>query len=84
MKVLSKDKLMDNNYIKYALTERNVLSYTSHPFIVKLSYAFQTKRKLYLIPDYCPGGDMGKLLRRKGKFTEDIVRIYIAEIILAI
>jgi serine/threonine protein kinase len=84
MKVLSKDKLMDNNYIKYALTERNVLSYTSHPFIVKLSYAFQTKRKLYLILDYCPGGDMGKLLRRKGKFTEDIVRIYIAEIILAI
>lgn len=40
MKVLSKEKILGNNYIKYALTERNVLSYTHHPFIVRLNYAF--------------------------------------------
>jgi serine/threonine protein kinase len=40
MKVLSKEKIMGNNYIKYAMTERNVLSYTHHPFIVKLNYSF--------------------------------------------
>jgi serine/threonine protein kinase len=28
MKVLSKEKIMGNNYIKYAMTERNVLSNT--------------------------------------------------------
>ena len=40
MKVLSKTRLMQNNYIRYALTERNVLSNASNNFIVKLCYAF--------------------------------------------
>ena len=84
MKVLSKQKIMGNNYIKYAMTERNVLSYTHHPFIVKLNYSFQTSKKLFLILDYCPGGDLGKLLAKKGKIDESLARIYIAEIVLAI
>lgn len=84
MKVLQKEKILGNNYIKYAMTERNVLSYTEHPFIVQLNFAFQTKTKLYLILEYCSGGDLGNLLIRKGKLDEDIARIYIAEIVLAI
>ena len=40
MKVLQKSKVLENNLTKYALTERNVLSVTNHPFIVKLNYAF--------------------------------------------
>ena len=51
MKVLHKSRIMrfffiyllfktEHNLIKYALTERNVLSITNHPFIVKLNYAF--------------------------------------------
>jgi len=55
MKVLSKEKIMNQNLIKYAKTERNVLSYTRHSFIVSLNYAFQTHEKLFLILDYCPG-----------------------------
>ena len=66
------------------MTERNVLSYSQHPFIVQLNFAFQTKKKLYLILEYCPGGDLGKLLIRKGKLSEDIARIYTAELILAV
>lgn len=40
MKVLSKEKIISNNLVKYAQTERNVLSYIEHPFIVNLNYAF--------------------------------------------
>lgn len=40
MKVLSKSKITKQNLIKYAMTERNVLSLTNHPFIVKMNYAF--------------------------------------------
>jgi serine/threonine protein kinase len=40
MKVLRKDKMMKHNLVKYALTERNVLSYICHPFIVGLNFAF--------------------------------------------
>ena len=72
--------------MKYAKTERNVLSYPQHPFIVGLRYAFQTKEKLFLILDYCPGGDLARVLSRepKKRFSEERAKMYIAEIILAI
>lgn len=72
------------NLIRYALTERNVLSITDNPFIVKLYYSFQTSDKLFLILDYCPGGDLSELLTKEGKFTEEKSKIYLCEIILAI
>jgi serine/threonine protein kinase len=65
MKVLSKDKILGKNLVRYAMTERNVLSAMNHPFIVKLNYAFQNDTKLFLVMDYCPGGDLGKLLSKK-------------------
>lgn len=40
MKVLHKSKVMKSNLTRYAMTERNVLSVTKHPFIVGLNCAF--------------------------------------------
>ena len=84
MKVLQKDKIINQNLIKYALTERNVLSYMKHPFIVSLNFAFQTIDKLFLILDFCPGGDLGSHLTTEKRFTEYRARIYLCEIILAL
>ena len=84
MKVLSKEKIISRNLMNYAITERNVMSYITHPFIVGLNYAFQTDTKLVLIMDYCPGGDLGKLLEREGRVEESRARIYAAEVLLAL
>jgi protein-serine/threonine kinase len=51
---------------------------------VKLNYAFQTPDKLFLILDYCCGGDLGSYLQREKCFTEERVRVYLAETILAL
>ena len=59
--------LKENNLIKYAMTERNVLSVSDHPFIIKLRYAFQTPEKLILILDFCPGGDLSEHLQKEKK-----------------
>lgn len=40
LKILDKDKVLQNNLVRYAKTERDVLTYTKHPFIVGLNYAF--------------------------------------------
>jgi serine/threonine protein kinase len=66
------------------MTERNVLSITNHPFIVKLNYAFQTHDKLFLILDYCPGGDLSEHLLKDKRFNEERAKIYLCEIILAL
>ena len=84
MKVLTKAKIMGHNLTRYALTERNVLSIADHPFIVKLQYAFQTTEKLFLILDYCPGGDLAEYLQIEKRFNEDKTRFYSCEILLAL
>ena len=84
MKVLSKEKIFNQNLLKYAITERNVLSVSDHPFIVKLNYAFQTSSKLFLILDYCINGDLSKHLYYEKRFSETRAKYYICEIILAL
>ncbi|CAD8196387.1 unnamed protein product [Paramecium octaurelia] len=84
MKILKKERMMSQNLLKYAETEKEVLSVMHHPFIVKLNYAFQTESKLFLVMDFCPGGDLSKLLDIKRKLPEEDAKIYVAEILLAI
>ena len=84
MKILLKSKIMGQNLVKYAMTERNVLSYIKHPFIVGLKYAFHTSSKLYLILDFCRGGSMSSQISREKRFSETRARIYLCEILLAI
>ena len=84
LKVLKKTKVFEDNLERYVMTERNVLCGIKHPFIVKLRYAFQTDKYLFLVMDYHPGGDLGEYLEIEGGFSENRARIYISEIILAI
>ena len=84
MKVLDKCRIAKQNIFKYVLTERNVLSAMHNPFIVKLNYAFQTSEKLFLLLDYCPGGDLSKQLQIQTRFSEEKAKFYICEIILAL
>lgn len=84
MKVLQKDKILAQNLIIYARTERNILSQMHHPFMVSLNFAFQTSEKLFLILNYCPGGDLSTHLRIEKRFSESRARIYISEMVLAI
>lgn len=84
LKILNKDKVLQNNLVRYAKTERDVLTFTKHPYIVGLNYAFQSAHKLFLMLDYAPGGNMERTLQRDHRFTEDRARLYIAQIILAL
>jgi serine/threonine protein kinase len=37
-----------------------------------------------LILDFCPGGDLGKIIAHERRFSEDRARLYIAEVLLAL
>ena len=43
MKMLSKSYLVRHRQLKYAVGECNILKQMSHPFILKLHYAFQVE-----------------------------------------
>ena len=84
LKVLSKEKIIEKGLERYAYTERNILMKINHPFIVRLHYAFQTAEKLALVMDYCPNGDLSRILQREKKLSEEKARFYIIEIILGL
>ncbi|KAM3142490.1 hypothetical protein pb186bvf_005392 [Paramecium bursaria] len=84
IKTLNKDKVFSKNLTRYAQTEKNVLSVMRHPFIVKLHAAFQNNEKLFMVLDFCPGGDLGNLLTKYQKLEEKHARFYISEILLAL
>ena len=82
MKVLSKDRIMSQNLLKYAIAERNVLSTSNHPFIVKLNYAFKTSSRLFLVIEYCPNGDLSRHLVFEKRFKEERAKFYLCEVLL--
>lgn len=84
LKVLRKDNIIKRNQVEHTKTERNVLGYVNHPFIVGLKMAFQSKDKLYFVLDYCAGGELFFHLSKVGKFPESRASFYAAEIVLAL
>ena len=66
MKVINKAKLQAPKRKMHAITERDVLANVISPFVVKLSYAFQTSNRLYLVMEYLSGGDLYTNLKRCG------------------
>ena len=84
MKVLRKDKIIGQNLLKYAIAERNVLSLSNNPFIVKLYYSFQSSTKLFLVIEYCPNGDLSKHLLIEKRFSEKRAKFYLCEVLLAL
>jgi p70 ribosomal S6 kinase len=84
MKVMRKDKILENNHAEYMKAEREILTKVDHSFIVQLRYSFQTKYRLYLVLDFVNGGHLFFQLYKQGLFREELARIYTAEIVSAV
>ncbi|OHT01344.1 AGC family protein kinase [Tritrichomonas foetus] len=85
IKSIHKHRLIKSNKVHTVLTERNILSQASHPFIVSLFYAFQTKSKFYLVLEYVPGGALFfRMQQNKNGLPIDDVKLYTAEIALSL
>jgi len=84
MKILKKKAMIKRNQVNHIKTERKIMELIDHPFIVKLIYAFQTSQKLYMVIDYCPGGELFYHIQRVERFNEEAVKFYGAQLVLAL
>mmetsp|Transcript_30828 Transcript_30828/g.86397 ORF Transcript_30828/g.86397 Transcript_30828/m.86397 type:complete len:455 (+) Transcript_30828:151-1515(+) len=84
MKALKKEFLAQTDQVSYTRQERDVLTRVTHPNIVLLHAAFQTKGRVYLVMNFVNGGQLLFHLRNKAWFKEASAKFYIAQIILAI
>ena len=75
---------MKANQVEHTMTERFVLEHIDSPFLVHMSYAWQTPEKLYVVMDYLTGGEIFFWIQKQRKFSESRARLYLAECCLAI
>lgn len=85
MKVIRKSDMLRNAQEGHLRAERNFLvAAESSRWVVPLIAAFQDHLNLYLVMDFCVGGDFLGLLIRKNILSEPITKWYIAEMILCV
>mmetsp|Transcript_5409 Transcript_5409/g.14516 ORF Transcript_5409/g.14516 Transcript_5409/m.14516 type:complete len:473 (+) Transcript_5409:29-1447(+) len=86
MKVISREEMLSKNRAKRVMTEREIFATAKHPFIVTMYASFQTRAHLYLVMEYCEGGEFFRILQKQPRcrLREEAVRFYTAEVILAL
>lgn len=84
VKVVKKTDVVNKNMIEQVVAERDALAISKSPFIVNLFYSFQSKDKIFLVMEYLIGGDCKSLLHNLGYFDEEMSRVYIAQVVLAL
>jgi len=83
MKIMKKGAIVARNQVEHTKAERSILQQLQHPFLMTLRFAFQSKDKLYLVLDYFQGGELFFHLKSQRRFSEEVARLYVAEIALA-
>ncbi len=83
LKILKKSEIIRLRQVEHIQSEVKILSQIQHPFIVNMLGFLADEKRLYMLFDYVPGGELFSHLRRANKFSNDASRFYAAEITLA-
>ncbi|KAG8836294.1 hypothetical protein FRC17_007444 [Serendipita sp. 399] len=87
LKKMKKGALIKMDEARHVLVERDILTATKSPWLVRLLYAFQDPEHVcvyYLAMEYVPGGDFRTLLNNSGVLKEEHARFYISEMFMAV
>ena len=84
LKSIPKQHFYNPHKIFRAISERNIMMNTSHPFITKLISTFQSDYRLFLVLEFVPGGDLAYHLNRNVVFERFNIKLYLAEIAIAL
>jgi len=84
IKKMKKEVLSQKNQVIHIRSEQLFMSKVKSPWIVDLKASFQEDDYLYLVMEFCPGGDFMSLLIKKDILPEEEARFYTAELILAV
>ena len=69
IKILQKSKID----MKDLLNEIEILSKLSHPNIMQIYEIFDDNTNIYIVSEYCKGGELFDIISKKGNFSMKIV-----------
>ncbi|XP_023248300.1 uncharacterized serine/threonine-protein kinase SgK494 [Copidosoma floridanum] len=85
LKVISKAKIVAENAVEQAKQEVSIQKAVGHhTFIASSPHHWQGRKTLYILTQYIGSGELLSLVHEYGCLSEGLVRIYVAEIALAL
>eukprot|EP00959_Pyramimonas_sp_CCMP1952_P237428 4962093-Pyramimonas_sp.AAC.1 len=79
VKEIATEKL--NRKLRESLeSEISILQRTKHPNIIKLFDIFRTAGKVFLVMEYCGGGDLALYIKRHGRVKEPTARYFMDQL----
>jgi len=85
VKVMAKDRLFQQEQrLQRVITEKRIMARLQHPFVVSLHSAFQTSTHLFLVLDFCGGGELFFHMLQRRYFEEPDAMFYFCEILLGL
>lgn len=77
-------KRMDKARKQKILNEAKILEELHHPNIIKFYEYMETKNHMWAVTEYCPGGDLLKLIEQDKSLPENVVKGFAIEIMSAL
>merc|ERR1719354_284064 len=84
LKTMIKSQLIKTAQVEHIRAEREVLATADNDFMVKLYFSFQDVQFLYIVMEYCSGGDLMTLLMKEDILSEHSTQFYMSQLAMAI
>jgi len=85
LKIMSKARIFQQEQrLQRVIAEKRILARLDHPFVVSLHWAFQTSTHLFLVLDFCGGGELFYHLLKRKQFEQPDAMFYFSEIVLGL
>ena len=84
VKILEKSRIKNQADIDRIKREIRILKLLNHPNIIKLHDLVETQKEIFLVMDYCEGGELFELINKSEKIDESAAKKIYSQIIDAI
>lgn len=78
------DKIALGDDLPRVQTEIKAMKSLSHQHVCRLYHVIETSKKIFMILEYCPGGELFDYIIAKDRLTEDEARIFFRQIVSAV
>ncbi len=75
IKILEKKKIVDVSDIERVSREIHILKMIRHPNLIQMYEIIETTKYLFLVMEYCSGGELFDYIADKKKYLLDLFRL---------